>query len=108
MKQGCPNLTATQNMQEATMRPMLILIVTVTQLFLSGASIAEADSPEDCRISCAAERLAHDLDCPVNENQVSQHCLHAGEKAFTRCVDSCPPPSSPPSVIRPSIKRYEA
>lgn len=90
------------------MRPMLILIVTVTQLLLSGASIAEEDSSGDCRTSCAAERLAHDLDCPVSENQVSQHCLHAGEKAFTRCLDRCPPPSSPPSVIRPSIKRYEA
>lgn len=91
------------------MRSMLILTVTMTQLLLSGASIAEGDSSGDCRISCAAERLSHDLDCPVSENQVSQRCLQAGEKAFTRCVDRCPPPSaSPPSVIKPSIKRYEA
>jgi hypothetical protein len=90
------------------MRPMLILIVTVMQLLVSGACVAEGDSSGDCRKSCVAERLVHDLDCPVSENQVSPHCLHAGEKAFTRCVDACPPPSSPPSVIRPSIKRYEA
>lgn len=89
------------------MRSILILTVTAMQLFLSGVSLAEADSAEDCRISCAAEKLSHDLECPVSENQVSRRCLRAGQKAFTQCVDRCPPPYSPPSVIKP-IMRYEA
>lgn len=90
------------------MRLMLIFTMTVAQFFLTAGSIAETESEDDCRTSCVTDKFSRDFDCPSRANQASKQCLQDSRNAYRDCVDSCPPHSATPAVVRPPIRRYEA
>lgn len=88
------------------MRLILIFTMTMVQLFPTAG--AETEPEDDCRTSCAADKFSRDFECPSRANQVSKECLQDSRDAYRDCVDSCPPHSAAPAVIRPPIRRYEA
>ncbi len=80
-------------------------------LLLSGASLAQTS--DDCRLKCSAEKDTRNAACPAAEafadtQLAREQCLKESDQAYYQCVTTCPPatpatstPSTPPPVAPP-------
>jgi hypothetical protein len=80
------------------MQAILILTITVTLLLLPGSSTAETYA--ECQTRCANEKATREEVCPPPDqyeeaDQARAQCLQDSEKAYTSCLNGCPPLPSP-------------
>lgn len=93
------------------MRSVLVLAAIMTQLFLSNPGVAQTESYDDCKSSCASDREERDADCPSpydssSGGQDRDKCLKSSKEAYNSCIKSCPLPQSLQPEAPPSSMGY--
>ncbi len=89
----------------------LLIITALAQILVANASLAQNEAYEDCRGTCTAEKQTRDMDCPspydsTNMGQDRDQCLQNSRDVYTRCIQACPPPQTPPESSTPPPMGY--
>ncbi len=81
------------------MRPISLFSTAVILLLLPSAGSAQ--TVDECRIRCAAEKDTNNTTCPAamdysGSSQERDQCLRRNQETYTECIRACPPlPSTP-------------
>ncbi len=88
------------------MRPIHLVPITAVLLLFGGESSAQ--TVDECRLKCAADRDSNNATCPAAEDYAGatdarQQCLKRNQDTYFDCVRGCPPLESGPAPSGPQI-----
>ncbi len=84
------------------MRLILIFVAIVTQSVLTPVGLAQ--TVDDCKADCLADKQARDMDCPspydASSSDERTRCLKVSQDAYSSYIQGCQP-ASPPETSSP-------